>query len=166
METIARCCDACQRFSQVPVCFSVSLQRDYNIVVGDKLSTDIIFLDGGAVVHILNTDIRFSAATFLDKQSATLGKSEERIWLPFVTTWFLVCFRYPNRLQRDQGFVVTFDRWKQLSGLNGIQLCLYGVEVFFPGIVEHYNDHLQSIYRKIRYTHFSFPPQNLLKIAV
>lgn len=167
LEEISSRCEACQRFSQAPVRFKVTLPSEENLVFGDELSIDIMFLEGKAVLHIVDTATRFSAATFLDAHGVTYGQSVNGIWLAFVMTWCLVYTGYPNRLRTDQGSAFTSDRWRQLADTNGVKLRLSGIEAHSSlGIGERYHEPLRRIYRKIRYTHPTVSPLYLLKVAV
>lgn len=66
VEEIAKNCDTCQRQTTAPVCFKVTLLLEEDLIFGDELSVYLIFLDGNAVLHIIDTTTLFSAATFLD----------------------------------------------------------------------------------------------------
>lgn len=48
-------------------------------MLGDKLLTDIVFREGDAVLHIVDTATRFSVATVLDKIGAIYGQIVEMI---------------------------------------------------------------------------------------
>jgi hypothetical protein len=50
-----------------------------DIVFGDELSIDLMFIDGQAVLHVADTGTRFSAATFLDSYNGLFGQSVEGV---------------------------------------------------------------------------------------
>jgi hypothetical protein len=50
--------------------FKVSIPED-DLVFGDEVSIDLMFLDGNAVLHVVDTATRFSAAAFLDAHDET-----------------------------------------------------------------------------------------------
>lgn len=106
MEEITCLCNGCQKFSKVPVRFKVSLPTEENLVFEDELSIDIMFLEGDAVLDIVDTATRLSAATFLDGNVATYGQTVEGIWPTSLMTWSLVYSGYPNWLRIDQGSVL------------------------------------------------------------
>ena len=167
LEEIAKNCDTCQRFTSPPVRFKASLPTEEDLVFGDELSIDLMFLDGKAVLHIVDTATRFSAATFLDSHGEKYGQSVEGIWLAFVMTWATMYTGYPNRLRTDQGSVFTSQRWKQLTDLQGIQLRLSGVKAHSSlGIGERLHEPLRRIYNKISHHKPHVDKSYVLKVAV
>lgn len=74
---INNCFNTYQRFTNQPIRFKASLSTEENIVLGGELSMDLMFLDGKAVVHIVNTATRFSAGTYLDSHDANYRQSVE-----------------------------------------------------------------------------------------
>lgn len=48
---------------------------------------DVMWLDGKVVLNIVDTAIRFSAATFLDSIGENYGPAIEGVWLAFIQTW-------------------------------------------------------------------------------
>lgn len=79
-----------QRFSQRPVRFGVPFPLEHNIAFRDKLSADVVFVDGEAVLHTVSTaTIRF-AAFCLGRKIVTFRKLVERTWLACVLTRYLV----------------------------------------------------------------------------
>lgn len=57
-----------------------------NILSGEGLSLDLVFLDGKAVLHIVNSANPFPAETFLDSRGETYGHFANGTWLTFVQT--------------------------------------------------------------------------------
>lgn len=74
-QDITSRCNTCQYFVKVSIRFRVSLPTEENFKFGEKLSMDLVFLDGKAVLHLVYTANRFSAATFLDVHSEILNNS-------------------------------------------------------------------------------------------
>lgn len=121
---------------------------------GEGLSTDIIFLEGKAVLHVVDKATLFCATTFLYPHGAEIGQFVDKLWLAFVMNWCLIYTGCPNKLCTDQGSVFTSACWKQLTILNVFQLRLSEIEAHSSlGIVERYHEPLRSIYRKLRYAH-------------
>ncbi len=83
LEDIAKHCDTCQRFTAPPVRFKVTLPTEEELVFGDELSIDLMWIDNQAVLHIVDTATRFSVATFLEnKDNYGMGsQSREFGWL-------------------------------------------------------------------------------------
>ena len=154
LEEISRHCSACQRFSPGPVRFKASIPNENELVFCEEVSIDLMFIEGKAIPHIVDTATRFSAATFLDSEGEKFGQSVDGIWTAFVMTWCTMYSGYPNRMRTDQGSVFTSERWKKLSDINGITLRLSGVKAHnYLGIGEKLHGPLRRIFRKIN--HFS-----------
>lgn len=54
-----------------------SFSEEQNIIFRDELSMDLMFFDGKAVLHIVDT--RFRAATFLDSNGEINGQLVEGV---------------------------------------------------------------------------------------
>jgi transposase InsO family protein len=118
-----------------------------DIVFGDELSIDLMFIDGQAVLHVFDTATRFSAATSLDSHNDSFGQSVEGVWLALIETWFTLYTGYPNRLRIDAGSIFASPRWKELSNMAGITLRMSGVEAHNSlGIGERMHGPLRRIY--------------------
>jgi hypothetical protein len=128
LQQIASACETCQKLRPKPIRFKASLPKMEDIVFGDELSIDLMFIDGQAVLHVVDTATRFSSATFLDSHNGSFGHSVEGIWLAFIETWFTLYTGYPNRLRIDAGSIFASPRWKELSNMAGITLRMSGVE--------------------------------------
>lgn len=138
-----------------------------NLELGDELSTDLMFLNGKAVLHTIDTASRFSAATFSDAHGAHFKHSVQDICFSFVMVWCLTYTGYPNSLWIDQRSVFTPSRQKHLTNLNGAQLRISDVEAHSSlKTEEKYHGLLKRIYRKNKFTHPTVSSTHLLKIAV
>jgi hypothetical protein len=73
LQQIASACGTCQKLGPKPIRFKVSLPNMEDIVFGDELSIDLMFIDGQIVLHVVATETRFSAATFLDSHNGSFG---------------------------------------------------------------------------------------------
>ncbi len=167
LEEIKKNCETCQRFAPPPIRFKVTLPTEDELVFGDELSIDLMWIDGKATLHIIDTATRFSAATFLDSHGENFGQSVEGVWMAFVNTWCLMYTGYPNRLRTDQGSVFTSERWKHKMDMAGIQLRLSGVKAHNSlGIGERLHEPLRRIYKKIKTDHPTADPKYILNIAV
>ena len=87
LESLQAACDTCYCLGLTPVRLKVSLPNEHDLKFGGELSIDLMFLDGKAVLHVIDTATRFSSAIFLDAHGATYGQSVEGIWLAFVEAW-------------------------------------------------------------------------------
>lgn len=81
--------------------FRESLPNEKELVFGDELSVDFMFLGSKAVVHTVDTATTFDAGIFVDSDSETYGRTVKEILLAFVQTWCAVCTGYPNKHRTD-----------------------------------------------------------------
>jgi hypothetical protein len=103
LQQIASACETGQKLGPKPIRLKVSLPNMEDIVLGDELSINLMFIDGQTVLHVIDTATRFSAATFLDSHNGSFGQSGEGVWLALIETWFTLYTGYPNRLRIDAG---------------------------------------------------------------
>lgn len=165
MEDITTQCNTCQIFSIEPICFKVSLPTEESLTFGQKLSMYLMFLDGKAFLHVVDTSTHFSAATFRDAHGDSYGQSVNGVWLAFVMIRCTIYSGYPNRLRTDQGSIFAFDRWRKLTDMNCFQLHLSSVVAHSSlGIFARYHEPLRRIYRKIQCSHPSKHSMGCLKL--
>lgn len=91
-------------------------------IFGEEISMDLTFIDGKAILHIVDTATRFSAAIFLDAHSMDYGQSVDGIWRALIETWCTMYTGYPNKMKTDSGIVFTSPRWRELTKTVGIEL--------------------------------------------
>lgn len=63
LERLTAGCDVCQRLSRAPGGFRVAIPDD-NIVFNRTILVDLMYLDGRILMHIVDKDTLYSAATF------------------------------------------------------------------------------------------------------
>lgn len=128
---------------------------------------DLMWINGKAILHIVDTATRFSAACFLDSAGMDYGQSVDGVWTAFIQTWCTIYSGFPNRIRTDQGSVFTSQRWRELTDMSGIELRLSGVKAHRSlGIGERLHGPLRRIYNKIAMDYPSSSASILLKIAV
>ena len=109
-----------------------------------------MFIEGKAILHIVDTATRFSSAIFLDSQGNNYGQSINGVWLAFIEAWCNLYTGLPNRIRTDAGSVFTSPRWKEMAESGGIELRISGVESHNSlGIGERLHAPLRRIFRKI-----------------
>lgn len=128
MNLVSNRRDDCQRFSNVPIEFRVSLPTEENLDIGENSSTCFMFLDGEATVHVIDISTNFFAATFLESAGESYGQAEEGNRETFSNTSRTMYIGYSNRLQTDRGSVFISERRKQVMDFTGIQLRLFRVQ--------------------------------------
>lgn len=72
LEKVQKKCDVCQRLFHASIRLKVSLPIYDDLKSREELSKDLIFLEGKAVLHLIDTAIRFSAAIFLIQMNSLL----------------------------------------------------------------------------------------------
>lgn len=123
LAKINKACHTCQKFGSKPVTFKASLPPNKS-VFRDELSLNLQWIDGDAVLHVVDTVTKFSTATFLDQY----GHSTEGLWTAFVECWCTLYTGFPNSLRTDSGSAFTSPRWKEIADSAGITMQISGVE--------------------------------------
>lgn len=85
---------------------------------GGELLIDVMFLEGDAVQHIVNTETLFSAAKFWNKNGATCRQTVEEIWLAFVTNCFFCLFRVSKLIAYRPKFCIQLSSVKKANRFN------------------------------------------------
>ena len=160
VEEISGACRTCFIFSTKPRRFVVSMPPS-KIVFGEEIALHLMWLNGKAVLHVVETQTHFSNAEILT------GQSVEDVWRSFINCWASIYARFPSTMRLDQGSAFTSPRWKQLSETVGIYLQLSGVEghnSLGPG--ERYHDPLRRIFRTIKFDHPTVKDDFALRLTV
>lgn len=127
---------------------------------------DLMFLDVIAVLHAVDTAMRFSAAPFLDSYGQTYGKSVDSIWLAFLKTWASIYTGYLNRVCVKQISLYTSDRWIIFAKDFGIKVRFSGVKAQISlGIGERLHEPLKRIFNSASMDFSQLNAVLLLKIA-
>lgn len=176
LKDISQKCDPCQRMGPTPIRFRASIP-EAELVFGDEVSIDLTWINGVAVMHLVDTATRFSAATFVPGPNTprihTLGstprygQSVDGVWAAFIECWCAMYTGYPNRIRTDHGSIFTSPRWIDLAADCGIHMQISGVESHnSTGLGEKMHDPLKRIYRKIQISNPDMRKDVLLKLAV
>lgn len=145
LEKIQSTCDVCQRESNAPHRFRVSLPN-VNCVFNRVVSLDLMKLGKRTVLHIVDRDTKFGAACFLVHETTTA------VWEAFLRTWVAPYVGYPECLAFDQGpqFGKSGD-WHGLLLSAGIKEQPSGVESHNAlGNGERYHAFLRRVFNKVR----------------
>jgi transposase InsO family protein len=147
--------------------FKISIPPTEYIAFRDEVYIDLMLINEKDILHIVDTATRFSAATFLDSNLATYGRSVEGVWVALIETWFTVYTGYPNRLRVDAGSIFSSNRWKKVSDMTGIRLIISGVGAHNSlGIGERLHEPLRRIYKKVQMDYPHIPLRTVLKLTV
>lgn len=77
LNDVSAACKNCQHYGPAPIRFKASIPSEENLVFGNEISVNLMFLDGKALLHVVYTAARFSAATFLDPHGSSCGQIAE-----------------------------------------------------------------------------------------
>lgn len=160
LEALSAKCDMCQRNAGEPRRFRVALPHD-DIVFNRTVFLDLMFLKSKPVLHIVDMDTKFSAASFLERETT------EELWKTFLVQWVLPYIGYPKKVKDDQGQHFTSKAWLGHLHNVGIEHFPSGVESHNAlGVRERYHDYLRKIFNRTIDTFPNIPPSDALKLSV
>ena len=159
LERVASECDVCQRNMAAPSRFRTALPAD-DVVFNRCVCMDIMFLEGKAVLHMVDKDTKFSAAAFLPKQTV------DELWSTYLSHCVLPYIGHALEIHADQGPQFRSRRFASYTSMEGVQLRLSGVKSHNSlGVGERYHHYLRRIFRKIRDDFPDIPMKDALGIA-
>jgi hypothetical protein len=136
------------------------------LAFGNELSIDIMWIEGDAVLHVVDTATRLSATKYLDTNGAEYGQGVDGVWSALFDCWVAVYSGYPNKLRTDAGSVFKSPRWSQSTDIAGIQVQVSGVESHNSlGLGEKLHDPLRRIFKKVKFDFPAAPPKMILSCA-
>lgn len=159
LQDIAKRCDPCQRITNAPNRFRVSFGAEH-VRFNERIMMDVMYIDGKAVLHIVDEGTRFSAARFLpDNRTAT-------IWKLLLVCWANIYTGLPNRIITDQGS--NFGKFfVHICEQNNVQAEKTGVEAHNSlGLGERYHQPLRSTFRKLKIDYPVLPDDIALSVSV
>lgn len=166
VDNIFHKCDTCLRFSVPPFRFNGSFPNEDELVFGNEISVDLMFLDNFSVRHVVVTATRFSAATLLEKRGEIYGQSVEDVWKELASCWFLTYTCYLIRTRSGQGSTFASEKRKSLVHSKGISIRLSGIRAHSSlGIVERLHDPLRRMVKKKRHEYPCANSRAILKVA-
>jgi Reverse transcriptase (RNA-dependent DNA polymerase) len=159
LDDIAKSCRTCQHLSRKPYHFHVSIPGD--CIFNQTVAMDLMWLEGRAVLHVVDTSLHFNSAAFL------MAQTVEGIWTAFLDCWCTLYLGYPDKLRVDSGSVFTSTRFAEITGNAGISLQVSGVESHNSlGSGERYHEPLRRTYLKVRMDYPQIQPQLALRLAI
>ena len=131
-----------------------------NVRHNARACTDVMYLDGKPVLHIVDEATRFSAARFLPRMST------DAIWDSIVLCRPRVYTGLPDKIMVDEGS--QFHKiFAELASLHDFYIEKSGVEAHNnPGIGERYHKPLGDTYRKLKLDYPSMQRQVFLALVV
>jgi hypothetical protein len=103
LSDIEKACRTCQRYSSNPLRRKTTLPSGEELYFGSELSMDLMFINGKAVLHVIDSATRFNAATFIDLHSESHGQGSDGIWDAFIDIWCSIYTGYLDRFRVDSG---------------------------------------------------------------
>lgn len=132
-----------------------------NLVFNNELALDLFWLDGKAVLHIVDIATGFSDPGFFT------GHSSSDVWTAYTLAWYSVYLGRPNSFRTDSGSVFMAQRWHAITSEKGIDLKISGVESHNSlDLGERYHKPLRRLYRKIRYETLKLDQHITLLLAI
>ena len=146
LKDISARCDPCQRIQHAPTRFRVTLGAD-ELRFNERIMMDIMFIDGDAVLHIVDKATRFSAASYLP------GNSTKTVWETILKCWASIYTGLPNRILTDRGSQFK-DKFIDLARKSDVDVISTGIEAHASlGLCERYHEPLRTTVRKIKIAH-------------
>ena len=121
---------------------------------------DIMWLDGKAVLHMVDKDTKFSAAAFLPSETA------DATWNTYIRNWVAPYIGHALEIHADQGPQFRSKRFVSNANTSGVKLRLSGVESHNSlGVGERYHHYLRRIFTKVQDEHPRLSPGDVLTLA-
>jgi Reverse transcriptase (RNA-dependent DNA polymerase) len=162
---VCRSCTACQEFYVKPTRFKVFIP-EMGIVFNRQVALDLMFVktDGHRarpLLHVVDVETNFSAATFLRSESA------QNIWDAFMKCWASVYIGFPDLFRTDAGSVFILDHFQRLASSHGVEIQYIGVESHNSiAAGESLHSTLRRVYNRIISEHPSIGPELALQFSV
>jgi len=123
---------------------------------------DLMFLNGRAVLHIVDKDTLFSAATFLRDVQSTAA-----VWDAYISFWVTKYDEYSNHIHVNAGTLLQSAEWKALLHAAGVQVYDSKVESHNSlGAGERYHAYLRNLYNRVSADRPGISPDMALALAV
>lgn len=160
LDHVRDTCDTCQRLAKEPSRFRVSMPSE-DCVFNRTVGMDLMKINKKTVLHVVDKDTKFSAATF------TKGESSENIWEAFLCSWVAPYIGYPDIVILDQGPQFQSTEFSGLLTAAGIQKKSAGVESHNAlGEVERYHAYLRNVFERVQSEHTGVAEETLLALTV
>ena len=158
LEDLSKRCDPCQRIQNAPRRFRVSFGADH-VRFNERILLDIMYINGSAILHIVDEGTHFSAARFL------ADVSTKTIWKTILECWACIYTGLPNRMLVDQGSAFG-PLFVSIWAMSNVEVQRTGIEAHSSlGIGERYHQPLRQTYRKIMATHPTAEPDVVLALS-
>lgn len=161
LQDVGAAYDVCQSLAKEPSRFRVALPQE-DVCFNRMLYLDLMFLEGKAVLHVVDTDTLLSGAVFMSE-----GQSSDAVWDLWLDIWVSRYVGCSEEVHVDYGSQLRSDRWRALLSGTGVKLRESGVESHNAlGAGERYHAVLRQIFRRVRGAHPGFAKEKALSLAV
>ena len=159
LEDLSKRCDPCQRIQNAPRRFRVSFGADH-VRFNERILLDVMYINGKAILHIVDEGTHLSAARFL------ADVSTKTIWKTILECWACIYTGLPNRMLVDQGSAFG-PLFVSIGAISNVDVQRTGIEAHSSlGIGERYHQPLRQTYRKIMASHPTSEPDIVLALSV
>ena len=159
LDDLTKRCDPCQRVQNAPRRFRVSFGAE-NVRFNERILLDIMYINGNAILHIVDDGTHYSAARFLPDVST------KTIWKTILECWATIYTGLPNRMLVDQGSAFG-PLFISIGAMSNIEVQRTGIEAHSSlGVCERYHQPLRQTYRKIMAAHPASDPKLVLALSV
>jgi len=153
-------CQVCQRLARALSRFRMALPTQ-DIVFNRTVLLALMYFDGKPVLHVVDKDALFSAATLLQ------GETVEAVWWAYTRSWVYAYAGHPEAMHTDQGPQFVAAGWRALVHAAGTRHIESGAESHNSlGAGERYHAVLRNIYRRVKRDHPDVPPEVVLALTV
>ena len=140
-------CKECQFLAPKPYVVQVAVPRE-DLLFNSEVFIDIMYIQGKAVLHLVDRATHFQAARFLESDST------ECVWRTFMEMWVLSYLGPPDNLRHDQGVQFVTPRLQAMCAEGGITCRPVGIESpHAMSIVERYHAPLRQTFLKLQETY-------------
>jgi hypothetical protein len=147
--------------SRKPITFSVGSAQDPDITFNRIVALDIMYLNGKPVLHTVDMDTLFHAASFL-KSVSTVDN-----WEAIIRNWAHIYAGFPESMLTDQGAQLMSARFQALTLHFGVDSRHTPIESHSSNILlELYHGHLRRTYEKVRLDYKGIRDELALSCAV
>lgn len=144
LKSLVSRCKTCQTFAPKPAVYKVSWPVD-EIVFNHEIEVDLFWIEGKAVLYIIDRGTRYSVARFIESQTA------EYLWNVIIETWVTIFTGFPNVISHDRGSQFESEFFKDACAEFGIVAKVTPTESHNSlSLCERYHPIMRRIFRKIR----------------
>lgn len=160
LEHILEICDTCQRLAKETSRFRVTMPNT-DCVFNRTVGMGIMKLEGHSVLHIVDHDTKFSAASYLERVSTAI------VLKTVFSGWVATYIGYPTKVILDQRPQFQSHEYYSSLAAAGVKQGNAEAESHNAlGGTERYHSYLRNVFAKVRSEHLELLKNIILQIAV